>query len=85
MESTARPARALQDVGDAGSTVEKQLPLVRKQSRAIMPDLLSDMSLVGKHAGKDRHVVMECILATHPHLAQRTACDMENQDLIGTG
>ena len=45
---------------------------------------MSNMSLVGKHAGMDRHVVMECILVTHSHLAQRTTCDMENQDLIRT-
>ena len=65
MEAKAGPARQLQDVDDAGATVENQLPLVQKQLRAMMPELLSAMYLVGRHAGEDRRVEMACILIAH--------------------
>ena len=81
MDAVSGPARPRQDVDDAGIIVENQLTLVQRQLRAIMPDLLSAMYLVGRHAGEDRRAEMESILAAHPHLPHRTACDMENQEI----
>ena len=40
MEAKAGHARQLQDVDDAGATVENQLALVKKQLRAMLPELL---------------------------------------------
>ena len=80
MEAKAGRARQLQDVDDAGATVENQLALVQKQLRAMMPELLSAIYLVGRHAGEVRRVEMQSILAAHPQLPHRTGCDMENQE-----
>ena len=54
MEAKAGRARQLQDVDDAGATVENQLPLVQNQLRAMMPGLLKAMYLA---------CTLACILA----------------------
>ena len=61
MEDKAGLARPLQDV-------EKQL-------RATMPELLSAIYLVGRHAGEVRRGEMEGILAAHPEVLHRTGSD----------
>ena len=81
MEAKAGPARPLQDVDDAGATVENQLALVQKQLRAMMPELLSAIYLVGRHAGEVRRVEMQSILAARPQIPHRTGSDMENQEI----
>ena len=81
MHAKASTARSRQDVDDAGATVDKQLSLAQKHLRALMPELLSAMYLVGRHAGEDRRVEMESIMAAHRHIPHRTGCDMENQEI----
>ena len=81
MDAVSGPARPRQDVDDAGIIVENQLTLVQRQLRAIMPDLLSAMYLVGRHAGEDRRAEMESILAAHPQFPCRTGYDMENHEI----
>ena len=81
MEAKAGLARPLEDVDDAGAIVEKQLPLVQKQLRAMMPELLSAIYLVGRHAGEVRRVEMQSILAARPQIPHRTGSDMENQEI----
>ena len=67
MEDKAGLARPLQDV-------EKQL-------RATMPELLSAIYLVGRHAGEVRRGEMEDILAAHPQVPPRTGSDTENHEI----
>ena len=81
MEAKASSARSRQDVDDVGATVDKQLSLAEKHLRALMPELLSAMYLVGRHAGEDRRVEMESIMAAHRRIPHRTGCDMENQEI----
>ena len=81
MDAKAGSARSRQDVDDAGATVDKQLSLAEKHLRALMPELLSAMYLVGRHAGEDRRVEMESIMAAHHHIPHRTGCDMEDQEI----
>ena len=47
----------------------------------MMPELLSAMYLVGRHAGEDRRVEMACILAAHAQFTHKTGCDMENEEI----
>ena len=81
MDAKAGSARSRQDVDDVGATVDKQLSLAEKHLRALMPELLSAMYLVGNHAGEDRRVEMESIMAAHRRIPHRTGCDMENQEI----
>ena len=67
MEDKAGLVRPLQDV-------EKQL-------RATMPELMSAIYLVGRHAGEVRRVEMQSILAARPQIPHRTGSDMENQEI----
>ena len=81
MDAKAGSARSRQDFDDAGATVENQLPLAQKHLRALMPELLSAIYLVGRHAGEDRRVEMESIMAAHRQIPHRTGCDMETQEI----
>ena len=67
MEDKAGPARLLQDV-------EQQLG-------ATMPELMSAMYLVGRHAGEFRRREMEEILAAHPQVPRWTGCDTEKPEI----
>ena len=67
MEDKAGPARLLQDV-------EQQLG-------ATMPELMSAIYLVGRHAGEVRRAEMKDILAAHPQVPPRTGSDTENHEI----
>ena len=71
MEDKAGLARPLQDV-------EKQL-------RATMPELLSAIYLVGRHAGEVRRREMEGMLAAHPEVPYRTGSDTKRDGAISEG